>query len=55
MNEFAWGAPGLTAAAAILLAAAGAKLVLQGETRGRGLLIVVAAAALIMNVMTWTV
>lgn len=55
MDEFTLGAMGLTGAAAILLAVAGAKLAFDRETRGRGVLMIVAAAVLVMNVMIWTV
>ncbi|HKC03302.1 MAG TPA: hypothetical protein VKC17_08365 [Sphingomicrobium sp.] len=55
MNEFNVGAIGLAAAAAILLAIAGAKLALKRESRSRGVLMIVAAAVLVMNVMIWTV
>jgi len=55
MNEFNLGATGLAATAAILLAVAGAKLALKRESRGRGVLMIVAAAVLVMNVMIWTV
>jgi len=41
--------------AAILLLAAGIKLALKRATRGRGVLMIVAAAVLVMNVMIWTV
>jgi len=41
--------------AAILLSGAGIKLVLKRETRIRGVLMIVAAAVLVMNVMISTV
>ena len=41
--------------AAILLAGAGIKLTLHRETRVRGILMIVAAAVLVMNVMIATV
>ena len=41
--------------AAILLAAAGTKLALVRETRVRGVLMIVAALVIVMNVMIWTV
>jgi hypothetical protein len=41
--------------AAFLLAAAGVKLALAPQTRARGILMVVAALVLVMNVMIWTV
>ena len=55
MNEFTWGAMGLTGAAGILLAAAGVKLALNRDTRSRGVLMIAASLVLIMNVMIWTV
>jgi len=41
--------------AAFLLAAGGVKLALVRQTRARGLLMVVVAAVIVMNVMIWTV
>ena len=41
--------------AAILLVAGGVKVALNRATRVRGVLMIVAAAVLIMNVMIWTV
>jgi hypothetical protein len=41
--------------AAFLLAAAGVKLAKAPQTRGRGWLMIAAAAVLVMNVMIWTV
>jgi len=41
--------------AAFLLAAGGVRLALDRQTRGRGILMLVAAAVLVMNVMIWTV
>jgi len=41
--------------AAFLLLAAGVKLVLARQTRTRGVLMIVAAPVLAMNVMIWTV
>ena len=40
---------------ALLLLAGGIKLVLARETRGRGALMIAAAAVIVMNVMIWTV
>jgi high-affinity Fe2+/Pb2+ permease len=40
---------------AFLLAAGGVKLALDDQTRGRGILMIVAALVLVMNVMIWTV
>jgi high-affinity Fe2+/Pb2+ permease len=41
--------------AAFLLLAGGVKLMLDRQTRGRGVLMIVAALVLVMNVMIWTV
>ena len=41
--------------AAFLLAIGGVKLVLARQTRIRGVLMLVAAVVLVMNVMIWTV
>jgi high-affinity Fe2+/Pb2+ permease len=41
--------------AAFLLLGGGVKLALERQTRGRGILMIVAAAVLVMNVMIWTV
>ena len=41
--------------AAFLLAAAGVKLALTRHTRGRGVLMIVAALVIVMNVTIWTV
>jgi hypothetical protein len=48
-------AMGLAMVAALLLAAAGLRLALARQTRGRGLLMVTAALVIVMNVMIWTV
>ena len=40
---------------ALLLIAAGVKLALNRQTRGRGILMIVAALVMVMNVMIWTV
>jgi high-affinity Fe2+/Pb2+ permease len=55
MDETSSGAMALAMLAAILLTAAGIKLALSRETRVRGVLMIVAAVVLIMNVMIWTV
>jgi len=55
MAEVTSGAMALAMLGAFLLAAAGVKLALDGQTRGRGILMIAAAAVLIMNVMIWTV
>ena len=41
--------------ASFLLLAGGVKLALKRQTRIRGILMIVAAAVLVMNVMIWTV
>ena len=40
---------------ALLLIGAGVKLALNRQTRGRGILMIVAALVIVMNVMIWTV
>jgi hypothetical protein len=40
---------------ALLLIGAGVKLALNRQTRGRGILMIVAALVMVMNVMIWTV
>jgi hypothetical protein len=40
---------------AFLLGIAGAKLALAKESRGRGFLMIGAAAVLVMNVLIWTI
>jgi hypothetical protein len=55
MGEFSVGAMGLAVVAAVLLAVAGAKLVLDRGTRTRGVLMIVAAVVLVTNVMIWIV
>jgi hypothetical protein len=44
----------ITMIAAFLLIIGGVKLVLRRESRGRGLLMLAAAAVLVMNVLIWT-
>jgi hypothetical protein len=41
--------------AAFLLIVGGIRLAMQRQTRSRGVLMVVAAAVIVMNVMIWTV
>ena len=41
--------------AGFLLLSGGVKLALNGQTRTRGVLMIVAALVLVMNVMIWTV
>ena len=55
MAEVTAGAMALAMIAAFLLAAVGIKLALARQTRGRGILMIAAAAVLVMNVMIWTV
>lgn len=45
----------LAMVASFLLLAGGAKLALGSQTRGRGILMIVAAAVIVMNVMILTV
>jgi hypothetical protein len=45
----------LAMVAAFLLLAGGVKLAFAGQTRRRGILMIVAAAVIVMNVMIWTV
>lgn len=55
MSDFSDGALAIAMIAAFLLLAAGVKLALDRQTRGRGVLMIVAALVLLMNVMIWTV
>ncbi len=55
MSDFSPAAMALGMIAGFLLIAAGTKLVLDRQTRRRGVLMIVAALVLIMNVMIWTV
>ena len=55
MDEITSGAMALAILAAFLLVGAGIKLALKRETRARGVLMIVAAAVLVTNVMIWTV
>ena len=55
MKTLASAALALAMIAALLLIVGGVKLALNDETRGRGVLMLAAAAVLIMNVMIWTV
>ncbi len=54
LDEFTSGAMALAMLAAFVLAAGGVKLVLLPDTRTRGLLMIVAAAVLVGNVLIWT-
>jgi high-affinity Fe2+/Pb2+ permease len=55
MADVTTGAMALAMIAAFLLGAMGIKLALVRQTRGRGILMIAAAAVLVMNVMIWTV
>jgi hypothetical protein len=54
-ERFFIGRAGLRDDRAFLLAAGGVKLALNRQTRARGVLMLVAAVVIIMNVMIWTV
>jgi hypothetical protein len=54
MEDFTAAAMALAMVAVILLAGGGVKLALNRQTRGRGVLMIVAAAILLTNVMIWT-
>jgi high-affinity Fe2+/Pb2+ permease len=55
MNDFSSAALAIAMVAAFLLAAGGVRLSLDRQTRGRGILMIVAALVIVMNVMIWTV
>jgi len=55
MDKFSQVALALAMIAGFLLLAGGVKLALARQTRGRGILMIVAALVLVMNVMIWTV
>jgi hypothetical protein len=55
MDEFSSVAMAVAMVAAILLLVAGAMLARAAQTRTRGILMIVAALVLVMNVMIWTV
>ena len=54
MSGFASTAMAIAMIAAFVLIAGGVKLMLVAETRAKGLLMLVAAAVLVANVMIWT-
>ena len=54
MEQFAGLALTVAMLAAFALVIGGTKLALQREERGRGLLMIVAAAVLVGNVLVWT-
>ena len=55
MDKFSQGAMALAMIASFLLLAGGVKLALDRQTRTRGVLMVIAALVLVMNVMIWTI
>jgi hypothetical protein len=55
MDKFSSVALTIGMLAAFLLIAGGVKLTFVRETRTRGILMIVAAGVIIMNVMIWTV
>jgi high-affinity Fe2+/Pb2+ permease len=55
MSNFSSLASAVAMIAAFLLIVGGVKLAMTRQTRVRGLLMVVAAAVIVMNVMIWTV
>ena len=55
MDNFSQGAMAIGMIAGFLLFAGGAKLAFDRQTRARGILMIIAALVLVMNVMIWTV
>ena len=55
MENFSPIVMGIAMVAAFVLAGAGVKLALKPQSRGRGILMIVAALVIVMNVMIWTV
>jgi high-affinity Fe2+/Pb2+ permease len=55
MDKFSEGALALAMISGFLLLAGGVRLTLVRQTRGRGILMIIAALVLVMNVMIWTV
>jgi high-affinity Fe2+/Pb2+ permease len=55
MDNFSGAAMALAMVAAFLLLVGGVKLSLSRQTRVRGVLMIVAALVIVMNVMIWTV
>jgi hypothetical protein len=55
MDNFSQAAMAIAMIAAFLLLIGGAKLALDRQTRGRGILMIIAALVTVMNVMIWTV
>lgn len=55
MNAIASATLALAMVAALILLGGGIKLAIDRQSRGRGVLMIVAALVLVMNVMIWTV
>ena len=55
MNVFSSAALTVAMIAAFLLILGGIRLLLDRQTRGRGILMIAAALVIVMNVMIWTV
>jgi hypothetical protein len=55
MNDFSGLALASAMVCGFLLLAGGLKLAFDRQTRGRGILMMVAALVIVMNVMIWTV
>jgi hypothetical protein len=55
MENFSSVAMAIAMISAFLLLAGGAKLALNRQTRGRGVLMIATALVLVMNVTIWTV
>jgi len=55
MDKFSEAALAFAMIAGFLLVIGGVKLALDRRTRGRGILMIIAALVLVMNVMIWTV
>ena len=55
MNKFSEAALTVVMISGFLLLGGGMKLAFERQTRGRGILMVLAALVLVMNVMIWTV
>jgi len=55
MSAFSSAAPAIAMIAAFLLLIGAARLMRQRQSRSRGVLMLVAAFVIVMNVMIWTV
>jgi high-affinity Fe2+/Pb2+ permease len=55
MTDFSEAILAIAMVAGFLLLAGGMKLAFDRQTRGRGVLMMVAALVIVMNVMIWTV